>query len=100
MSSNSGWSAPDAENAPDPLVPTPPATLNAPPVEDPPFGGIEVLQIGLLIFIVPIIASAFLVVLIQKIWYPQLSIQAVQSKPWLLLGPQLLWFAIVTLFLI
>jgi membrane protease YdiL (CAAX protease family) len=100
MSSNSGWGLPSSENAPDPLTSETPPNLSAPPVEDPPFGGIEVLQIGLLIFIVPIIASAFLVVFIQKIWYPQLSIQAVQSKPWLLLGPQLVWFALVTVFLI
>lgn len=100
MSSNSGWSGPGTENAPDPLIPEIPTNLSAPPAENPPFGGIEVLQIGLLIFIAPIIASAFLVVIIQKVWYPQLPIQAVQAKPWVVLGPQLVWFAAVTLFLI
>src|SRR4051812_31515163 len=100
MSWNSVWRAPSNKNAPAPLAPSPPPNLSVAAVEEPPFGGIEVLQIGLLIFVVPIIASAFLVVLIQKIWYPQVSIQEVQAKPWFLLGPQLVWFALVGLFLI
>ena len=100
MSSNSGWSEPDPENSSPLLSNGTPPTLTAPAAENPPFGGVEVLQIGLLIFVVPVIASAFLVILVQKLWYPQLSIQAVEAKPWLLLGPQFIWFAIVTLFLI
>jgi hypothetical protein len=99
MSSNSGWSGPGLENPSKSLDSEAPNTSRA-LAEDPPFGGLDVLQIGLLIFVAPIIASAFLVVIIQKIWYPQLSIQAVQAKPWLVLGPQLVWFAMVTLFLI
>jgi uncharacterized protein len=99
MTLNSGWSGPGLENPLEPLDSEAPNTSRA-LAEDPPFGGLDVLQIGLLIFVAPIIASAFLVVIIQKIWYPQLSIQAVQAKPWLVLGPQLVWFVMVTLFLI
>ncbi len=100
MSSNSGGIGPGIENAPDSAAAVTPSSVSTSPAENPPFGGLEVLQIGLLIFVVPIIASAFLVLLVQKIWYPHLSIQSVQAKPWLLLGPQMVWFAAVTLFLI
>jgi uncharacterized protein len=100
MSSNSGWSAPSGENAPDPVIPSPPATLIVPLVEDPPFGGIEVLQIGLLMFLVPIIAAPFVVVLVQKFLFPHLSFAQVALKPWVLLAPQFVWFAVVGLFLL
>jgi uncharacterized protein len=100
MSSNSGWSAPSTENAPDPLIPNPPANLSVPPVEDPPFGGVEVLRIGLLMFVVPIIAAPFVVVLVQKFSFPHLSFAQVALKPWVLLAPQFIWFAIVALFLL
>jgi len=100
MSSNSGWSAPSTENAPDPLTPGTPANLSAPPAEDPPFGGLEVLQIGLLMFVAPIIAAPFVVVLVQKFRYPHLSFMQVGTKPWVLLAPQFIWFAVVALFLL
>jgi hypothetical protein len=79
MSSNSGWSAPSTENAPDPLIPSPPPNLSVPPAENPPFGGIEVLQIGLLMFVVPIVAAPFIVVLVQKFFYPHLTFMQVGS---------------------
>ena len=100
MSSNSGCSAPRDENAPDPLMSETPTNLSAPPVEDPPFGGIEVLQIGLLMFLVPIIAAPFVVVLAQKFLFPHLSFAQVALKPWVLLAPQFIWFAVVALFLL
>jgi uncharacterized protein len=100
MSSNSGWSAPSTENAPDPLIPSPPPNLSVPPAENPPFGGIEVLQIGLLMFVVPIVAAPFIVVLVQKFFYPHLTFMQVGSKPWVLLAPQFIWFAVVALFLL
>ncbi len=100
MSSNSGWNGPGTENAPDPLIPETSANLSLPPAENPPFGGIEVLQIGLLMFVVPIIAAPFIVVLVQKLLYPHLSFMQVGSKPWVLLAPQFIWFAVVALFLI
>jgi membrane protease YdiL (CAAX protease family) len=100
MSLDSGWSAPSTENAPGPLIPSPPPNLSAPPVENPPFGGIEVLQIGLLMFVVPIVAAPFIVVLVQKFFYPHLSFMQVGSKPWVLLAPQFIWFAVVALFLL
>jgi uncharacterized protein len=100
MSSNSGWSAPSTDNAPDPLVPNPAGNLSVPPVEDPPFGGIEVLQIGLLMFLVPIVAAPFVVVLVQKFLFPHLSFAQVALKPWVLLAPQFIWFAVVALFLL
>jgi membrane protease YdiL (CAAX protease family) len=100
MSSNSGWSEPDPENSSPLLASGAPPPLSAPPAENPPFGGVEVLQVGLLIFVVPIIFSPLVVVLVQKLLYPQLSFAAVALKPWVLLGPQFLWFAVVALFLI
>jgi membrane protease YdiL (CAAX protease family) len=100
MSSNSGWGAPSSENAPDPLTSETPRNLSAPPVEDPPFGGIEVLKIGLLMFLVPIVAAPFVVLLVQKFLFRQLSFAQVASKPWVLLAPQFIWFAVVTLFLL
>jgi uncharacterized protein len=100
MSSNSGWSEPKPENS-SPLISSgAPPTLSAPPAENPPFSGVDVLQVGLLIFVVPVIFSPFVVVLAQKLLYPQLSFAAVALKPWVLLGPQFLWFAVVALFLI
>jgi len=100
MSSNLGWSAPRDENATDPLTSETPPNLSAPPVEDPPFGGIEVLQIGLLMFLVPMVAAPFVVVLVQKFLFPHLSFAQVALKPWVLLAPQFIWFAVVALFLL
>jgi membrane protease YdiL (CAAX protease family) len=97
MSSNSGWGG-ENENSQSPPAKVPPLELS-PAAENPPFNGVEVLQIGLLMFLVPIIVSPFLVVLVQKFLYPNLSLTAVALKPWILLGPQFAWFAIVALFL-
>jgi uncharacterized protein len=79
-------------DAPQLILPVPP--------EDPPFGGVEVIQIGVLMFVVPIVLSPFLVVVVQKFFYPHLSFTAVALKPWVLLAPQFIWFAIIALFLI
>lgn len=51
-------------------------------------------------FVVPIILSPFLVVIAQKFLYPELSFTAVALKPWILLGPQFVWFALIALFLL
>jgi len=100
MSSNSGWGGPGLENSPDPAPTVAPKPLSASPAENPPFGGLEVLQIGLLMFVVPIIAAPFIVVLVQKLFYSHLSFMQVGSKPWVLLAPQFIWFAVVALFLL
>jgi len=100
MSSNSGWSAPGLDNPPESSSPVAPQPLNAPPVEDPPFGGVEVLQIGLLMFVVPIIAAPFIVVIVQKLFFSHLTFMQVSAKPWVLLAPQFIWFAVVALFLL
>ncbi|HEY7354109.1 MAG TPA: type II CAAX endopeptidase family protein [Terriglobales bacterium] len=71
-----------------------------PPPENPPFGGVEVLQIGLLMFVVPIIVAPFFVLLLHKLLYPQLSLTQIALKPWVLLGPQFVWFTIIALFLV
>ena len=97
--SNSGWSGPGPENAPDPLTVGAAPSLNA-AAENPPFGGVQVLQIGLLMFLVPVLAAPFVVLLSQKLVYPYLSFAQVATKPWVLLGPQFVWFAIVALFLV
>ena len=100
MSSNPGWSGPDLENTTDPLPVPAPSNLSVPPAENPPFGGVEVLQIGLLMFVAPIIAAPFVVVIVQKTVYQHLSFAQVALKPWVLLAPQFIWFAVVALFLI
>jgi hypothetical protein len=100
MSSNSGWSEPGLDNPTDPSQTVGPQPLSTPPAEDPPFGGVDVLQIGLLMFVVPIIAAPFIVVLVQKLFFPHLTFMQVGSKPWVLLAPQFIWFAVVALFLI
>jgi membrane protease YdiL (CAAX protease family) len=105
MSSNSGWSGPGLEDLSKPLASDGPSNaispkVSPPPAENPPFSGVDVLQVGLLIFVVPIILAPFVVVLVQKLLYPHLSFAAVALKPWVLLGPQFLWFAVVALFLI
>ena len=51
-------------------------------------------------FLVPIIAAPFVVLLVQKFLFRQLSFAQVASKPWVLLAPQFIWFAVVTLFLL
>lgn len=99
MSSNSEWSGPGFENPPDPSA-IAPQNVNAPPAENPPFGWVEVLQIGLLMFVVPILAAPFIVVFVQKFMFPHLTFAQVAVKPWVLLAPQFIWFAVVTLFLI
>jgi uncharacterized protein len=101
MASNSEWNGPGLESPLKPLASDVPTTVSAQPAEDPPFGGLDVLQIGLFIFVPPIIATVFLVQLVHTLWYPQLPIQALgETRPWLLLGPQFIWFAVVTLFLL
>ena len=100
MSSNSAWGGPGLEDPSKPLASDAPASASPPPAEDPPFGGLEVLKIGLLIFVVPIMMAPFLVVIAQKLFYPQLTFAAVATKPWILLGPQFVWFAVVALLLI
>ncbi len=98
MSSNSAWGAPEDPSKPLPSE-TPP-NLSPPAPENPPFGGVEVIQIGLLMFVVPIIASPFIVVLVQKVLYPNLTFAQVALKPWVLLAPQFIWFAAVAIFLL
>jgi uncharacterized protein len=100
MSVNSGWNVPEQESPPPPPPDAPPASASSPPPENPPFSGVEVLQIGILLFVVPVVLSPFLVVIVKKFLYPQLSFTAVAMKPWVLLTPQFVWFAIVALFLI
>jgi hypothetical protein len=100
MSSNPGWNGSSFENAPDPSSTVTPQNPSAPPTENPPFGGMDVLQIGLLMFVVPVIASPFVVLLVQKFLYPSLTFAQVALKPWVLLAPQFIWFAVVALFLI
>ncbi|HKW18396.1 MAG TPA: type II CAAX endopeptidase family protein [Terriglobales bacterium] len=99
MSVNSGWNSPEPETPAPPSAGTPAPTAIA-PAENPPFGGVQVLQIGLLMFLVPVILAPFLVVIVQKFLYPQLSFAEVALKPWVLLTPQFTWFAIIALFLI
>ncbi|HZQ19771.1 MAG TPA: type II CAAX endopeptidase family protein [Terriglobales bacterium] len=99
MSANSGWNVPEPETTASPPPATPPESANVPP-ENPPFGGVEVLQIGILMFVVPIVLAPFLVVALHKFFYPQLTFGEVALKPWVLLTPQFVWFAIIALFLI
>jgi len=61
---------------------------------------VEVVLIGLAMFVVPIIAAAFVVVLVQKFVYPQLTFAQVEAKPWVLLVPQFVWFAVVAMCLV
>src|SRR5215475_5533279 len=98
MSANFPGSGPDDES-PVPLPPSPPPEARPLP-ENPPFGGVEVLQIGLLMFVVPLLLAPFLVVLAQRYLYPQLSLTAVATKPWILLVPQFAWFGVIALYLI
>jgi uncharacterized protein len=93
MAADSGETGPGQEPLPAPVV-------SSSPREDPPFSGIEVAQIGLLLFVVPVLAAPFLVILVQKLLYPKLSFTAVELKPWVLLGPQFVWFAVVALYLL
>lgn len=99
MAANSGWNGPEQDNSPLPAS-EPSSQLSPAPAENPPFGGREVLQIGILMFVVPVLLAPFLVVLLQKFFYPKLSIGAVALKPWVILGPQFIWFALVALFLL
>jgi hypothetical protein len=100
MSSNPGWGGPEPANTQETLQSSPPVAPQIPPPENPPFTGGEVLQIGLLLFVVPIVLSPFLVLIVQKVLYPHLSFAQVALKPWVLLTPQFVWFAIVALYLI
>jgi len=100
MSSNSGCTEPGLEGLSKPLAGDAPPTVGTQPAENPPFGGLEVLQIGLLIFVVPIIISPGLVLVAQKLFYRPLTFAQVAMKPWVLLGPQFVWFAVIALFLI
>ncbi len=99
MSSNPGWGQPEPANTTEIQQGPPPSPPHNSAEENPPFGAGEVLQIGLLLFVVPIVLSPFLVLLVQKVFYPKLSFGAVALKPWVLLTPQFVWFAIVALYL-
>src|SRR5262250_154216 len=87
----------------------PPVVAEAPPQvpsnqnargENPPFNGWAVAKIGLLLFLVPVLVEPFVVLAAQKIVYPQLSFVDVTQKPWVILGPQFTWFAVMALYLI
>jgi hypothetical protein len=56
--------------------------------------------IGLVMFVVPIIAGAVVMLVAEKFVYPQLTSVQVQAKPWLLLLPQFIWFAVVAMCLV
>ncbi|MBO0910312.1 MAG: CPBP family intramembrane metalloprotease [Acidobacteria bacterium] len=58
------------------------------------------LQIGVLMFVAPSLLAPFLIVLAQRLFYPQLTVIAVASKPWILLGPQFVWFGVMAWFLL
>src|SRR5437660_7875064 len=99
MSLNSEWPGASHEGVPAPasdlaLV----ARASAP--ENPPFNGWDVAKIGLLMFVVPVLASPLVIVFAQKVFYRQSSFAEVAQKPWVLLAPQFLWFAVVALCLI
>ncbi|HZR67380.1 MAG TPA: type II CAAX endopeptidase family protein [Terriglobales bacterium] len=99
MSSNSVLGGPEDANGPD-VAQSPAPVTSAPPPENPPFGGMDVIQIGLLTFVVPVILAPFVVLVVQKLFYPALTFNDVAQKPWVLLGPQFVWFAAVALFLV
>ena len=99
MSLNSEWPGASQEGVAAPvsdLTPVHPA--GAP--ENPPFSGWDVARIGLLIFVVPVLASPLVIVFAQKFFYHQSPFAQVAQKPWVLLGPQFLWFAVIALYLI
>lgn len=91
---------PPEPGSPPPVAGEPPPQLVPAPAENPPFGGLDVVRIGVLMFVVPVVLAPFLVVLLQKWFYPKLPISAVALKPWVILGPQFVWFALVALFLL
>lgn len=99
MSAN-GWEAPPDAGSPPPVSSEPPPQFVRAPAENPPFGGVEVVRIGVLMFVVPIILAPFLVLLLQKVFYPKLPIGVVATKPWVILGPQFVWYGFIALFLL
>jgi uncharacterized protein len=80
--------------------PLPASPIYEGPGENPPFSGWDVTKIGLLMFMVPLLIEPFVVVGAQKILYPPLSIPDVAHKPWVILGPQFVWFAVVAVYLV
>src|SRR5437763_16847614 len=97
MSSNSAWGGAGLEDPSKPLDSDAPVSVSPPPAEDPPFGGLEVLKIGLLIFVVPIMMAPSLVVIAQQLLYPPLTLAGVAPTPWVSLGPLCLWCRVVAL---
>src|SRR5258708_31156035 len=101
MSLNSGWPEANQETVSPPTAPQPAfsSSHQAAP-ENPPFSGWDVAKIGLLMFVVPVLASPFVIVLAQNFFSRQSPFAEVAQKPWVLLAPQFLWFAVVALYLI
>jgi membrane protease YdiL (CAAX protease family) len=95
---NSSWSGPGEESLSSPPASPPPEAQKLP--ENPPFSVVEVLRIGVLMFVVPMFLAPFFVILVHWFFYPRLSLTAVASKPWILLGSQLAWYGVIAWFLI
>lgn len=102
MSSNSGWPEQAGTDAPlSASQPPPVSNIPATPVEDPPFSGWDVTKIGFLMFVAPVLLiEPIIVLIVKKTIYAQVPIADIAQKPWIVLGPQFVWFALIAGYLL
>lgn len=68
--------------------------------ENPPWSGWDTAGIAFLMFVFPVVLAPFVVLAIQKLFYPHASFRDVAAHPGIALGLQLVWFTIVAIYLL
>jgi len=99
MSSDSGWPNANPEVV-QVIEVTPQLPASPDPVENPPWSGRQVAWIGFMLFVMPVVIAPIVLIVVQKVFYKQMSFGEVAQKPWLILAPQFLWFAIMVFYMI
>jgi membrane protease YdiL (CAAX protease family) len=95
---NSEW----PQGAPPGTSPVPASDLAASQTssENPPWSGWDVLRIALLMFVVPYLIIPIVALVVQKSFFPSMSIIAVAQKPWVALSTQFAWYLVVLAYMI
>jgi len=99
MSTNSEW----PQGVPPPAAPPVPASdlaTSQSSSENPPWSGWDVLRIALLMFVVPYLIIPIVALVVQKTFFPGVSIIVVAQKPWVALTTQFAWYLVVLAYMI
>jgi membrane protease YdiL (CAAX protease family) len=98
MSTNSEW--PQGVPPAPPPVPASDLATSQSSSENPPWNGWDVLRIALLMFVVPYLIIPIVALVVQKIFFPGISIIVVAQKPWVALTTQFAWYLVVLAYMV